>query len=152
MTNSIKTYEVMSDSKTIFKSIGSTGAKSPEEALTFLERLDTMEIESFVTETGDLFIRYWTIEAQSFVNPEHVAVIRSKRPSPKGTDKLDWLSRNLTLIRSQYHGQWVAIYSNEVVAAAPNLPDLMSQVTEFDRPLITFIPTEPIVWTFTYAN
>lgn len=152
MTNSIKAYEVISESKPIFKSVVSTGAKSPEEALNVLKRLDTMGIESFVTETGDSLIRYWTIGAQGFVNPEHAAVIRSKRPSPEGTDKLDWLSKNLTLIRSQYGGQWVAIYGNEMVAAAPNLPDLMNQVTEFDRPLITFIPSEPVVWTFTYAN
>jgi hypothetical protein len=142
----------MSDSKTIVSLAVSTGAKSPEEALKVLERLDKIGIESFVTEVGDLLIRYWTVGAQGFVSPEHAAVIRSKRPSPEGTDRLDWLSKNLTLIRSQYGGQWVAIYGNEVVAAAPNLRDLMNQVAGFDRPLITFIPSEPVVWTFTYAN
>jgi hypothetical protein len=28
----------------------------------------------------------------------------------------------------------------------------MNQISEYDRPLITFIPAEPVVWTFTYAN
>jgi len=152
MTNSIRTYRVISESKTIITSVVSTGAKSPEEALNVLRRLDRMGIESFVTETGDLFIRYWTIGAQGFVNPEHAAVIRSERPSSEGTDKLDWLSKNLTLIRSQYGGQWVAVHSNAVVAAAPSLSGLMNQISEYDRPLITFIPAEPVVWTFTYAN
>jgi hypothetical protein len=152
MTNSNRTYEIIDELKTVITSVVSSGAKSPEEALNVLGRLDRMGIESFITETGDLFYRYWAIAAQGFVNPEHVAVIRSKRPSPEGIDNLEWLSKNLTLIRNQYGGQWVAIYGNEVVAAAPNLPDLMNQVTEFDRPLVTFIPQEPMVWTFTYAD
>lgn len=152
MTNSMRTFEVTSDLTTIVTSVVSRGAKSPEEALNFLERLDRIGIESFVTEAGDLLIRYWTIGAQGFVNPEHAAVIRSKRPSPEQTDKLDWLSKNLANIRRQYEGQWIAIYGNQVVAASPNLPDLINQVTEFDRPLVTFIPQEPVVWTFTYAN
>jgi hypothetical protein len=152
MTNSIRAHEVTSDLKTIVTSVVSMGAKSPEEALVLLERLDRIGIESSVTEAGDLFIRYWTIGAQGFVNPEHAAVIRSKRPPLEQTDKLDWLSKNLANIRRQYGGQWVAIYGNQVVAASPNLPDLINQVTEFDRPLVTFIPQEPVVWTFTYAN
>jgi len=28
---------------------------------------------------------------------------------------------------------------------------LMDQTSGLDRPLITFIPEDPIVWTFTYA-
>ena len=152
MTNSIRAYEGTSDLKTIVTSAVSTGAKSADEALGILERLDGMQIESFITETGDLLIRYWTIGAQGFVNPEHAAVIRSRRPSPRGADKLDWLSSNLTLIRGQYGGQWVAVHGNGIVGAAPSLSDLMNQISGYDRPLITFIPAEPVVWTFTYAN
>jgi hypothetical protein len=99
-----------------------------------------------------LYIKSWTIVGQGFVSAEHATVVRSKRPSPGGADKLDWLSKNLTLIRSQYGGQWVAVHSNAVVAAAPSLSDLMNQISEYDRPLITFIAAEPVVWTFTYAN
>ena len=152
MTNSIRAYEIIGESKTNITSVVSTGAKSPEETLNVLERLDRMGIEPFVTETGDSLIRYWTIGAQGFVNPEHAAVIRSKRRFPEQTDNLDWLSKNLTDIRRQHGGQWIAIYDNEVVAASPNLPDLMNQVTEFDRPLITFVPADPVVWTFTYVS
>lgn len=70
----------------------------------------------------------------------------------KKLTKLDWLSRNLQNIREQYGGQWIAIYNNEIAAAAVSLPDLMTQITELDKPFITFIPTEPVLWTFTYAN
>src|SRR3990172_7429088 len=45
----------------------------------------------------------------------------------------------------------VAVYSNEIVASALNLSDLMSHITKFDKPLVTFIPSEPVVWNFTYA-
>ena len=152
MPNSMRTHEVTSDLKTIVTSAVSTGAKSPEEALRVLERLDRMEIESFLTERGDLLIRYWTIGAEDFVNPEHAAVIRSKRPSPRGADKLDWFSNNMTLIRSQYGGQWVGVHGNGIVGAAPSLSDLMNQISGYDKPLITYIPAEPVAWTFTYAN
>jgi len=142
----------MSDLKTIVTSVVSTGAKSPEEALGILERLDRVGIESFVTETGDLPIRYWTIGAQDFVNPEHAAVIRSKRPSPEHENVLDWLSKNLADIQPRYAGQWIAIYASAVVAANPSLHELLGEIVGIDRPFITFIPKEPIVWKFTYAH
>ena len=152
MTNSIKAYEVMSDSKTIVTSGVSTGPKSPEEALKVLERLDKIGFESFVTQAGDLLIRYWTIGAQGFVTPEHAAVIRSKRPSPEHENVLDWLSKNLADIQPQYAGQWIAIYANAVVAANPSLHELLGQIVGIDRPFLTFIPKEPVVWKFTYAH
>ena len=152
MREPVRTYEKIGELKTTVTSATATGAKSPEEALDTLDRLDKSGIESFVTEEGDLWIRYWTIAAEDFVSPEHAVIIRSRRPSPEGTDKIDWLSKNLTDIRRRYGGQWVAVYGDAIVAAAPNLVDLMNQITEFDRPLITFIPTAPVLWTFTYAK
>jgi hypothetical protein len=97
-------------------------------------------------------IKYWQIGAEDFVPSEQVAVIRSDRPSPDQGDELDWLSKNLPNVRGRYGGQWVAVYNNEIIAAAPDLPDLIRQIGGFDRPLITFIPAEPVVWTFTYAS
>jgi hypothetical protein len=152
MTNSIRAHGVTSDLKTIVASAVSTSAKSPEEALGVLERLDRGGIESFVTETGDLLVRYWTIGAHGFVSPEHAAVIRSKRPSPEHENVLDWLSKNIADIQAQYTGQWIAIYANAVVAANPTLHELLGQIVEIDRPFITFIPREPVVWKFTYAH
>lgn len=138
----------LDDLKGLIKSI-STSTEAPEEVL---ESLQGMGIESYVTEEGDLMIRYWQVGAESFFPPEQAAIIRTKRPSPENSDKLDWLSKNLQRIRAEYVGQWIAIINNEVVASASTLPDLMNQITNYGTPFITFIPSEPIVWNFTYAG
>jgi len=127
----------------------STGARSPEEVL---EALTKFGIDWYITEEGNLMIRYWQIGAQGFVSPEKAAEIRLTRRSPEQGDELDWLGRNLESIRSRYASQWVAIYENRIVAAAADLPSLMNQITQFDKPFVTFIPADQIVWTFTYAD
>jgi len=149
MNYSTKVYEDIEVVKTTTINSAYTGAKSPVEVLEILDRLG---YETYVTKEGDLWVKYWQIGAEDFVSPEQVAVIRSIRPSLERVDELDWLSKNLQNIRGRYSDQWVAVYSNEIIAAASNLPDLMSQIGGFDRPLITFIPAEPVVWTFTYAS
>lgn len=126
-----------------------TGDKSPEEVL---RTLDEFGIEWYVTEEGALWIKSWQLGAEDYVSHQEAAVIRSGRPSPAQGNELDWLNRNLQEVRERHGGQWVAIYGNEIAAAAPNLPDLMSQITELDRPFITFIPSDPVIWTFTYGN
>lgn len=148
MDYSITSFEKVDNLKSIVKS-ASTGAKSSEEVL---ENLHKFGVEWHVTEEGTLMIRYWQVGAENFVHPEQAAIIRTRRPFPKQGDKLDWLSKNLQNIHKEYGGQWIAVYENEIVAKSSNLPDLMTQITEFDSPLITFIPVEPVVWTFTYAS
>jgi hypothetical protein len=152
MREPVRAYEKIGELKTTVTSVTATYAKSPQEALDILDRLDRLGIESFVTIEGDLRIKHWTIAAEDFVSPEHAVIIRSIKPSPEGIDKIDWLSKNLPDIRTRYAGQWIAVYGNGIVAAAQNLAALTNQIAEYDRPLITFIPTEPVVWTFTYAN
>ncbi len=149
MKYSTKAYEGIEGVKTTTITSVGTRAKSPEEVL---ETLDRLGYESYVTQEGDLWVKSWQIRAEGFVSPTQVAVIRSNRPSLERVDELDWLSKNLQNIRGRYSDQWVAVYSNELIAAASNLPDLMNQIGGFDRPLITFIPAEPVVWTFTYAS
>lgn len=149
MKSSTRAYTQVESQKTILSLISASGAKSPQE---FLETLDKIGIEWYVTEKGTLMIKYWQIGAEDFVPSEQAAVIRSDRPSPDQGDELDWLSKNLPNVRGRYGGQWVAVYNNEIIAAAPELPDLIRQIGGFDRPLITFIPAEPVVWTFTYAS
>jgi len=149
MKSSIQIYKEVESQKTIITSISGSGTKSPEE---FLRALDKFGIEWYVTEKGTLMIKYWQIGSEDFVSPERAAIIRSDRPSPEQGDELDWLSKNLPNVRGRYSGQWIAVYSNEIVAAAPDLPDLIGQISGFERPLITFIPAEPVVWTFTYAS
>jgi hypothetical protein len=126
-----------------------TGAKSPEEILDTLEKYG---IEWYLSEGGTLMIKYWQVGAEGFVTPEKAAIIMSTRQSPDQADELDWLSKNLQSIRDQFAGQWVAVHGNAVVAGAPDLSDLMNQITEYNRPFITFIPADPVLWTFTYAN
>ncbi len=125
-----------------------TGAKSPEETL---ENLDKFGIEWHVTAEGSLMLKYWQVGAQDFMSPERAATIRSIGSAPRQSDELDWLSKNLQNIREEYGGQWVAIHGNEIVAASANLADLMDQIPGLDRPLITQIPTDPVVWTSIYA-
>lgn len=141
------TYDQTGDLKTIIESI-SVATKSPEDVLANLNRLG---IDSYITETGDLLIRYWQIGAENFVNPEQAAIIRTAIPIPDQSDNMDWLSRNLQSIREEYSGKWIAVHNDIVVGSASSLPDLIDQIAEYDRPLVTFIPTESVVWNFTYA-
>lgn len=152
MTSPVRTYEKISGLKTIITSVAATSANSPEEALQTLDRLNRARFESIVTEEGDLWIRYWQIGAENFVSAEHAAIIHFKRPFPEQTDNLEWVSKNLQDIHRQYGGQWIAVYNNSIVAASPTLPDLLNRITELDRPFITFIPAETVVWTFIYAH
>jgi hypothetical protein len=144
----IKSNENLESPGAVIASI-STGTKSPEELLDALTRFG---VEWYVTEEGTLMIKYWQVGAEGFVSPEQAGIIRSFRPIPGHSDQLDWLGKNLENIHRDYAGKWIAIYDNRIVGTARNLPDLMAQLAEFDGPFITFIPSEPIVWTFTYAG
>jgi len=124
-----------------------TSARSPEE---ILEHLDRIGIEFYGTKTGDLAVKCWKI-LEGFVLEEYAAVIRSSRSMPMEGDRMDWLSENLQFIQQNYAGQWIAIGDNEIVASAPTLPELLSLIADIDRPFVTFIPAEPVVWTFAYG-
>lgn len=145
MTISARIYKQAKSALCIVTSV-STGSTSSGEVA--LKRLwgDTHD-----TAKGVLMFRCWQIAAENFVSPEQVVVVRIGQPSPEQGDKIEWLSNNLQDICREYGGQWVAVYSNEIVASALNLSDLMSHITKFDKPLVTFIPSEPVVWNFTYA-
>ena len=147
MKLSATTFEKIGDFKSVIESI-SIEAQSPTELLSALDRIG---IESYVTEEGHLMIRYWQIGAEDFVPPEQASIIRTSRHLPDQGDNMDWLSKNLQTIRQEYAGKWVAVYNERIVASSSTLPDLMNQIEEYDRPLITLIPAEPVIWTFTYA-
>jgi hypothetical protein len=147
MKLSTMTFEKIGDFKSVIESL-SIEAQSPTELLSALDRRG---IESYVTEEGHLMIRYWQIGAEDFVPPEQASIIRtSRRPTDQG-DNMDWLSKNLQTICQEYGGKWVAVYNERIVASSFTLPDLMNQIEEYDRPLITLIPAEPVIWKFTYA-
>jgi len=147
MQLSATTFEKIGDFKNVIESM-SIEAQSPTKLLAALDRIG---IESYVTEEGHLMIRYWQIGAEDFVPPEQASIIRTSRPLPDQGDNMDWLSKNLQAIRQEYGGKWVAVYNERIVASSSTLPDLMNQIEEYDRPLITLIPAEPVIWTFTYA-
>jgi hypothetical protein len=127
-----------------------TSGLSPEEVA---ERL-SYGIEWHMTEEGDLTLTYWQVGAEDFVPPAQVAKIRGSREAPREAAALEWVSRHLPDLRAGYPGQWVAIADDEVVASAANLSELLRQLRDagLQNPLITEIPTGPIVWTTAYAG
>jgi superfamily II helicase len=142
------TIDNLDDLKGIIRSISTTTA-SPEQVL---DRLDELGMEPFLTKEGDLMIKYWQVGAENFVSPEQAAVIRDKRPTPNNSDSMEWLSTNLEKVRREFSNQWIAIKNNNVVSSAPTLPQLMSQITDYEAPFVTFISAESIVWNFAYAR
>jgi hypothetical protein len=148
MKYSLQFFEGFEAPKSFIESI-SVRAKSPNEVLSALDKLG---IESYVTEEDHLMIRYWQIGAQDFLPPEQAAFIRTSRSSPGESSPLDWVSKNLEMLCHKYAGKWIAVHDNAVAASASNLPEIIGQISGFDRPFITFIPAEPTVWNFTYAH
>jgi len=125
----------------------STRGQSPEE---IMEHLDRIGVEPYVTEKGDLAVKIWHF-LEGFVSEEYAAVIRSTRSSPAEGEKMDWLSKNLQSIQEKFAGQWIAVGDHEIVASAPTLSELLALIGNIDKPLVTFMPVEPVAWTFTYG-
>lgn len=123
-----------------------TGATSSKEILAHFDRIG---VEWHVTETGALGLKYWHL-LSGFVSKEAAVVIRENRPSTTEGSRTDWLSENLQLIQEKYAGQWIGIGDNEIVASALTLPELLTQIGDIDKPLVTFIPAEPVVWEHVY--
>jgi hypothetical protein len=113
-----------------------------------LQRLDSLGIQWYVTEQGDLMLRYWQVGAERLVPLDHVARIRASQSVPTAAEALEWLSTNLDDLRRQYAGQWLAIVDHRVVASAPDLPSLLTATAALEgvTPFITQIPAEPVSW------
>lgn len=128
-----------------------TSSLPPEK---ILERLDSYGIEWHLTEQGDLFIRYWQVGAEDFVPIGHIARIREGRAVPNDASTLEWLSTQLPELNKRYAGQWIAVIENQVVASAPNLPDLLQRIHDsaIEHPFITEIPAQPLIWNTAYAG
>lgn len=116
-----------------------------------LRQLDSWGVDWYVTEGGDLMMKYWQVGAENFVPPEHVATIRAGRAVPNETRALEWVSRHLAELRQLFGGRWVAVVGNAVAASAPTLPQLLQQVQELgiERPFVTEIPTGQVTWNMT---
>lgn len=118
-----------------------------------LEGLDSYDIEWYVTDTGDLWIRQWQLGAEGFIPAERVSEIQQGRDLPTDAERLDWLSRNLSALRASHPGEWIAIADGETIAAT-ELPALMAEIEArgFDNPFITQIPAGEVVSTTTYSQ
>src|SRR6266508_4652517 len=77
----------------------STSSLDPEEVI---EKLNSMKVEWWITDAGDLFIKYWQLGAEDFMPPEHVARVRSEKMPPPDADKLEWVSSQLGTLREEY--------------------------------------------------
>ena len=127
------------------------GRTSPEMAL---RQLDTFGVDWYLTERGDLMIRYWQLGAEGFVSPERVGEIQEGCRPPQATDALEWVSATLPNLRARYAGRWIAAVDGRVIADAASLADLL-RATEAEgapNPFVTQIPAEPIVWNTLYAR
>ena len=137
-------WSVGGSTRTIIESLLTSG----EPVDDILRKLDSLGIDWYVTEQGDLMIRYWQVGAERLVPLDHVARIRASHSLPTAADALEWLSSHLDDLRAQYAGQWLAIVGRDVVASAPDLATLLSATADLRdvTPFITQIPAEPITW------
>ena len=128
-----------------------TSSLAPEE---ILSRLDSYGIEWYLTEKGDLMIKYWQVGAQDFAPVEHIGRIREGQTVPREANMLEWLSDHLRDLQINYAGQWIAVVHNQVLAASNDLPDLLQQIRSsgIEHPFITQIPARRVIWTTTYAR
>jgi hypothetical protein len=128
-----------------------TSSLPPEE---ILNRLDSYAIEWYLTERGDLMIRYWQVGAEDFLPPEHVGNIQEGRTIPPEANRLEWLSRHLHDLRARYAGEWIAVVGDRVVASSNNFAQLLQQVSDLgeENPFITQIPAGRVIWMTAYAR
>ncbi len=126
-----------------------SGSGSPEEVLKSLEKFG---FEWHISEEGHSKIKSWTVAAEGFVTPAQAADIRASKPVNECGDDLDWLSKNLENVRAEFGNKWIAICENKIVGSSTSLPELIVQVEQFDKPLITFMTADQSTWTSIYAN
>ena len=128
-----------------------TGGSAPEEVL---KEINSYGMKWHLTETGDLWLKSWRLGAENFVPAENVMKIREGGEVHSEANALEWVSKNLSYLRQEYPGKWIAVVDDEVVCASDSLTDLMQQLHDnnIEQPFITEIPAQPVVWTTTYAN
>ena len=136
------------DTTDIIRAVATAGGR-PED---IIHHLDSIQIDWYLTESGDLMVKSWQVVAEDFVPREQVAQIQGSHPPPTQASDLDWVSRNLPELEAKYAGQWIAVDRRKVVAAATDLPGLLQQIAELrvEGPFITQIPSEPVIWTTAY--
>jgi len=96
----------------------------------------------------------WQETVETPIIPEKVAKIPTGELEPEPVDDLDWLLSNISELRDQYAGQWVAIAQGQVVASASSVPKLKEEIetTGIERPLVTFISEQEPNWNMAYGS
>jgi Family of unknown function (DUF5678) len=124
---------------------------NPEE---ILRNLDRFGIDWYLTEQGDLMIRYWQVGAEGLIAPERVATIQRGRNRPREGSALEWVSEHLDVLRIQYGGRWIAVVGDHVVADTATLPELLHQISQaaVEHPFITQVPEGAVIWNTTFAG
>jgi hypothetical protein len=117
-----------------------------------LDALTSAGMDWVITSEGDLLVKVWRIAAEGFIPREQLGIIRQRSsPSCAQETEIEWVSKNLGILKDRYAGQWIAVCENAVVASAENLPTLMIRARDFDNPLITQIPEEAVIWNLAYG-
>jgi len=127
-----------------------TSSLDPQDVV---EKLNSLDIEWWITDSGDLFIRYWQLGAEDLMPVERVGEVRAGKMPPPQADKLEWVSQQLNTLRAAYAGQWVAITDQGVVASAPDLAQLLTEIEGLGsdvEPFVTQIPEEAPIWSMTF--
>lgn len=126
-----------------------TSGNTAEEAV---RQLDSYGIDWYLSDSGDLMVKYWQVGAEGFVPPEHVARIQAGRSRPNEAEALDWVSSHLGELRQRFGGRWIAVVGSGVVATAATLSQLLQQVRDLgiERPFVTEIPAGQVTWNMTF--
>ena len=121
-----------------------------------LEALEGLNIEWHITDEGHLMVRTWQVGMENFVPSADVADLRARKttPVPEEAASLEWVAAHLGELQRDHAGQWIAVDRNRVAASATNLGELMNMLEDLGaaEPLITQIPTGPIVWKAVYGH
>ena len=143
-------FTVGESSKTMLEFALASG-RPPDE---ILRQLDSIGIEWYVTNQGDLSIKAWQIATENFIPAERVDEIRQGHVIPDDADSLEWVSANLEYLSREYAGSWIAVNDNMVVAASKNLANLLSSIEtqQIQNPFLTQVPDGPIIWETAFAN
>jgi hypothetical protein len=113
---------------------------TPREILARLKHLD---IDTYVTEQGDLAVKVWEVAIHSFVLPAEAQTIRVDQVEPTGQDALDWVAAHYNELRQHYPQMWIAVLEQQVVASSEALPSLLEELQQrgIESAFVTRIPS-----------
>jgi hypothetical protein len=113
--------------------------------------LNAAGVETYVTESGSLMVRYWQVAVDDFVAPGHGAELNEHVPAD--VSAINWVGAHLDELRAHHGGQWVAVKDGAVVGSAPSVGALVQQLpVGIEKPFITFVPAGASTWNFVFGG